>query len=232
MKESELYEPVKRLFEQQGYKVNAEVRDCDMTMTLDKELIVAELKTSLSVELLAQCLERQKAADIVYAVVPKPKRYQPKKMRRTFGVLKKLEIGLIMVTFRGNISFAEIVLKPPKTGKTNQKKRSLVEKEINGRNVDINIGGVTGRKIVTAYMEKAYKIACILKIYGRLSPKAVCEYGGDPYAQAILSRNLYGWFIKIERGIYDISEKGMEEILMYPELYQYYIGKIEEARND
>ena len=86
MKESELYEPVKRLFEGGGYSVNAEVRDCDVTAVRNDELIIIELKTNLSVALLAQGLKRQRCGADVYVAVPKPKNYSPKKLKDVFYV--------------------------------------------------------------------------------------------------------------------------------------------------
>lgn len=54
MTEKELFPPVRDLFVKRGYKVNAEVRDCDVTATKDDEFIIIELKKNLSVTLLAQ----------------------------------------------------------------------------------------------------------------------------------------------------------------------------------
>ena len=46
MTEKELYPPVRDLFKKRGYKVNAEVCDCDMTAVRDDEFIIVELKTA------------------------------------------------------------------------------------------------------------------------------------------------------------------------------------------
>ena len=42
MTEKELFPPVRDLFVKRGYKVNAEVRDCDVTATKDDEFIIIE----------------------------------------------------------------------------------------------------------------------------------------------------------------------------------------------
>ena len=60
MTEKELFPPVRDLFVKRGYKVNAEVRDCDVTATKNDEFIIIELKKNLSVTLLAQGLKRLK----------------------------------------------------------------------------------------------------------------------------------------------------------------------------
>ena len=66
MTEKELFPPVRDLFVKRGYKVNAEVRDCDVTATKDDEFIIIELKKNLSVTLLAQGLKRLKTGADVY----------------------------------------------------------------------------------------------------------------------------------------------------------------------
>jgi hypothetical protein len=234
--ESELFLPVKNLFEKAGYKVNAEVKDCDVTAVNDDKFIIIELKKNLSVTLLAQGLKRQKTGATVFVAVPKPKNYSPQKYRDTLYVLKKLELGLIFVTLHGEYSFAEIILEPqeffPPVSK-NYKKRKAILEEINGRTIDTNIGGVTGRKIATAYTEKCINIACILDTYGELSPKQVKEYGGDEKCGSIMRINAYGWFEKVRTGIYKITLEGRKALLEYPELERYYTEKLfENIEND
>ena len=229
MKEEELFEPVKRLFEQSGYSVNAEVKDCDVTAVRGDELIIIELKTSLSVALLAQGVRRQRCTADVYVAVPKPKNYSPKKMKDTFALIKKLELGLVLVTVRGEYSFAEIILEPKEYRRPvrDTKKRNKILKEIDGRTVDVNVGGVRGRRIATAYTEKCINIACILDKYGPLSPKEIRGYGGDESCGYILRYNAYGWFERIEKGLYGITLEGRKGIMEYPELEQYYTGLLE-----
>ncbi len=224
MTEKELYPPVRDLFEKRGYKVNAEVKDCDMTAVKDDEFIIVELKKNLSVNLLAQGIKRQRTGADVYVAVPKPKQYSFKKFRDTFSVIKKLELGLIFVSLRGNHSFAEIVIEPKPYTSTykNTKKKKQIMDEINGRTIDTNTGGVTGTKIVTAYTEKCIHIACILDMYGDLSPKQIREKGGADNTLGILTYNVYGWFQKISRGVYGITDEGRRGLLEYPELEKYY----------
>lgn len=227
--ESELFPPVRDLFKDAGYTVNAEVKDCDVTAVKEEELIIIELKKNLSVTLLSQGLRRQRTGAKVYVAVPKPKNYNYKKYRDIFNVIKKLELGLIFVNLRGNHSFAEIVFDPteyfPPVTK-NQKKRKAILTEIEGRTIDMNIGGVTGRKIATAYTEKCINIACILDTYGELSPKQIKEYGGDENCGNILRMNVFGWFEKVSKGVYKITLEGRKGLLEYPELEKYYTEKL------
>lgn len=224
MTEKELYLPVHDLFEKRGYRVNAEVKDCDMTAVKDDEFIIVELKKNLSVALLAQGLKRQRTGADVFVAVPKPKQYSFRKFRSMFSVLKKLELGLIFVSLRGEHSFAEIVFEPKPYTSTyiNRKKRKEIISEINGRTIDTNTGGVTGTKIITAYTEKCIHIACILDMYGDMSPKQIQNLGGADNTYTILRSNVYGWFKKTQKGIYGITDEGRKGILEYPELEKYY----------
>ena len=228
MKESELFNPVKELFTEKGYKVNAEVRDCDMTAVKDNELIIIELKKNLSVTLLAQALDRQKTGALVFVAVPNPKKYSPKKFRDTLYVIKKLELGLIFVSLRGKYSFAEIIQEPEEFIPVSKRyaERKKIISEISGRTIDTNTGGVNGTKIATAFTEKCIHIACILKLYGPLSPSRVRMLGADETSGAILYRNTYKWFDRPEKGVYCINEKCIEDLKAYPQLTKYYTSVI------
>ncbi len=225
MKEYELFEPVRAMFEKAGYKVNAEVKDCDITAVRDGELIIIELKRSLSVALLSQALKRQKTGADVYIAVPKPKKYSPRSFRDTLYVIKKLELGLIFVNLLGEHSYAETVLEPQDFTpvRKNCKKRREIIREIDGRRAaDSNVGGVTGRRIATAFTEKCVHLACLLIKHGPMSPKELRALGADENCAGILYRNSYGWFDRIGGGVYAVNEKGRAGINDYPELYEYY----------
>lgn len=226
--ESDLFEPVKLLFENMGYSVNAEVKSCDITATRDDELIVIELKKNLTVHLLSQALVRQKTGATVYVAVPKPKKYNQKNFRDTLYVLKKLELGLIFVTLKDSFSFAEIVYEPLPFVPVaeNRKKRAAILKEINGRTIDMNTGGVTKRKIATAFTERNIHLACALDIFGDMSPAEAARLTGIEKARSVLSMNVFKWFKRVERGVYGITDEGRRGIMEYPELEEYYTNKL------
>lgn len=231
MTEKELYPPVRNLFEKRGYIVNAEVKDCDMTAVKDDEFIIVELKRNLTVTLLGQGLKRQRTGADVFIAVPKPKQYSLKKFRSVFSVIKKLELGLIFVSLRGEHSFAEIVFepKPFKFMYKDTRKRKEIMTEIEGRTIETNTGGVTGTKIITAYTEKCIHIACMLDMYGEMSAAEVRKKGGADNAYNILTMNVYGWFEKTGRGIFKITEKGRLDLMEYPELERYYTELLQQA---
>ena len=230
MKEPELYNPIKKLFEDLGYRVNAEVKGCDVTATKDEELIIIEMKKNLSVALLSQALNRQKSGAKVYVAVPTPKNYSPKTYGDTMFVLRKLELGLIFVYLRGNLSYAQIICEPQEFFKPqkNYSKLKKIKKEIEERTIDMNTGGVNGKKIATAYTEKCIHIACILDKMGPLNAPRLKFFGANEKCANILKMNVYGWFEKVDRGVYAITEKGRREIMEYPELERYYTELIED----
>jgi hypothetical protein len=233
IKEEDLYAPVKEYFESLGYKVNGEVKNCDVTAIKEEQLIIVELKKNLTVALLSQAVDRQRTADLVYVAIPKPKKFIiNSKWKDTLHLLRRLELGLIFVSFKKGLSIVEVVQYPlpfdrNKSMQINKKRRNLLIKEIEGRKKDLNKGGSRGKKLVTAYRESSIFIACCLKEFGALSPKKLRELGCDEKkTTSILYENHYGWFQRVEKGIYSITEEGARNLQEYSELTEYYKSQI------
>lgn len=99
MKETDLFEPVKRLLEESGYTVYSEVEGpggrADVVGVHGAELVVVEMKTSLSLDLMEQGWHWANYAHRVYVAIHRPKR------RHDFAerVLRKFGLGLIEVNF-------------------------------------------------------------------------------------------------------------------------------------
>ena len=104
-------------------------------------------------------------------------------------------------------------------------KKSIIQ-EINGRYADYNQGGVNKTKLVTAYRESAIYIACILNEFGEMSAKNLKKLGTDDKTLSILYNNHYGWFERIDRGIYKLTSKGELEVKQYKELFDYFNLKL------
>ncbi len=229
--EADLYEPIRKHFTKQGYRVNGEVHDCDLTAVKDDELIIVELKLLLNIDLLLQATRRLRLTDMVYIAIPKPKRMSRKRWNDVIHLVKRLEIGLIIVSFAGNRKSVEFKVHPEpfdrKSGKNRRKKAALI-KEIEGRSADYNIGGSNKSKIMTAYKENCIQIACYLESLGQLSPKALIALGTGEKTPSILQKNYYKWFERVDRGIYVISAQGKADLKDYPELVAYYSAKLEQ----
>lgn len=228
--EVDLYKPIQTYFLKEGYEVYGEVKDCDITAVKDEELVVIELKLTLNVDLLIQATKRQRLTDIVYIAIPNPKNKRSKRWADICHLVRRLELGLIIVSFSGKRPITEIVFHPnsfdrKKSLRQNKRKRETLLTEINGRSADFNVGGSSKTKIMTAYKENCIQIACYLEKFGPLSPKALREMGTGNKTSSILTKNFYKWFERIKRGTYIISEKGKQELNEYPDLVSYYLEK-------
>lgn len=225
--EADLYEPIQKHFSKQGYRVNGEVHDCDLTAVKDEELIIVELKLNLNIDLLLQATRRQRLTDLVYIAIPKPKRISRKRWNDIIQLVRRLELGLIIVSLANNRKKIEFKVHPEPykrmTSKNTRKKAALI-KEIEGRSADYNIGGSNKTKIMTAYKENCIQIACYLEKLGQMSPKALVALGTGDKTPLILQKNYYKWFERVERGIYVITEQGKADLENYPELVEYYLG--------
>ncbi|MBM7663485.1 hypothetical protein JOC85_004361 [Bacillus mesophilus] len=233
LQEIDLYKPIQRYFVKEGYEVYGEVNDCDLAAVKEDELVVVELKLNLSVDLLVQATKRQRLTDSVYIAVPKPKyKLRSKKWTDLCHLVRRLELGLIIVSFSGNRKNVEVIFEPTpfeRKKSRNNRKRNRVLKEISGRSADYNIGGSSRTKIITAYKENCIQIACYLQRYGDLSPKALRELGTGNKTSSILTKNYYGWFERVQRGVYTISEKGKKELNENSEeLLSYYKEMVKE----
>jgi len=234
--EEDLYPPIHDFFVAAGYQVRSEVKFCDVSATKDDQLVVIELKKNLSIDLLLQGVKRQKIADLVYLAVPKPKKLVfTAKWKDICNLMRRLEMGLILVSFHGKKASMEIVVHPEpfdlaKSKLLNKRKRSKLIEEFKGRQKDSNTGGSRGKKLVTAYREKSIHIACCLEDRGQLSIKMIKKRGSDPKKTAeILRADYYGWFTKVETGVYELSPAGILALETYAELAEIYRSKISET---
>jgi len=77
---------------------------------------------------------------------------------------------------------------------------------------DPNRGGVTRTPIVTAYRQEALRCAMLIERGGRASLKALRETGLVPNASRILQRDVYGWFRRLERATYILTERARQDL--------------------
>ncbi len=230
LRESDLFEPIQKYLINQGYSVKAEVLNCDITAVKDDELVVIELKKSLNISLLIQAANRQKFADSVYvAIATEPNKRLPRHFKGACHLLKRLEMGLIFVSFLKTKTKVEIIFHPSEyTKRKSHKVRRNIIREISGRTGNFNTGGSTGRPIITAYRESAIHIACFLLDYDELSPAKLRQFGTSSKTQNILADNHYGWFERVKRGVYRLHPQGKKALEQYPDLVEHYKIIVEE----
>lgn len=227
LRESDLYGPVRDYLEGLGYEVKGEVRDCDITALRDGELIVVELKTGFTLELIYQAVDRQRIADGVYVAVPLPKRgYMAPHIRDMQSLCRRLELGLIFVGFTSRgLPQVDVAVHPKEASvpRRDKKRRLAVIREHAGRTGSTNTGGVTRQKILTLYKEQSLLAARLLQEHGPLPAEEVRRLGGPENAAVLLGRNVMGWFERSpapegRRYLYTVSGKGLEALAEYGHL--------------
>lgn len=211
MAETDLYLPVKRHLEAQGYQVKAEVRGCDVMAVRGSEApVIVELKMGLTLALLYQAMERLSITEHVYIAVARPKRGVG---ASALKLCRRLGLGLIVVTTAGSL---EVLADPlPYAPRVNTKKRGLLLKEFNARSGDPNTGGSTRKPLMTAYRQDALKCASHLSTLGPARIRDVRAATSVDRAAGIFRDNVYGWFEKAERGIYGLSAEGRAALSRY-----------------
>lgn len=237
--EADMYGPIKEFLTGLGYQVKGEVKNCDVAAVKENEFILVELKCSFQLKLVYQAIERQKTNASVYVAIPRPEKGQnTKNWKSMLELLKRLEIGLLTVALDSEKKWVEVILTPGIGRKQkNKKKEQEIKSELNARTGDYNCGGITRKKIATAYREKCVELACILEGQGEMTLKEIYQYGLDRKISLILGRNYYKWFEKTGRGCYCLSANGNQMLKQgdFPEMILYYREKrkkIEENRKN
>lgn len=242
MREADLYPPIKAWFECQGYELRAEVKDCDVVATRGEEVIVIELKTSANLKLLIQATDRQAITPNVFVALPEPAK-RNRQFRGMVRVLKRLGLGLLLVRdgplgptvvmeadagSRNPAVAADKNSAPGTRARINKRRRSAVLNEAQGRSADYNVAGSHRVPLVTAYKETAIFLACCLETLGPQSPRTLKAMGGGDKTATILAKNHYGWFERVQHGVYRVTDEGTQASKQFPEIRRQSLEKIGE----
>ena len=233
-RESDLFPPIRDYLIERGYTVRSEVHDCDIAATKDDALIIVELKRHLSVTLLIQATARQKLTDSVYVAIPRPQAGQWRRQwRGTKRLLRRLELGLLLVSWTRKRARVEVALHPtPIARRKNRRGRRALLEEVAARSGDFNEAGANRRKLVTAYRENALHIACLLDALGAQTPGQLRARDTGPKTLRVLYDNVYGWFDRVGRGVYALNDTGREALETYADVaapYREDLGKRADA---
>lgn len=210
MRESDLYPALKGFLEAQGYVVKAEVGACDILAVRGEEPpVVVEMKLTFSLALVMQGVARQALFDDVYLAVPvSGDKGWKLRYRDIIALCRRLGLGLLAV--KGDM--VEAHLDPgPYTPRKNTRRAGALLKEFHRRVGDPNRGGTTGIKRMTAYRQDALRCASVLQA-GPLKAALVAKATGVARAATILQHDHYGWFQRVDRGIYALTAKGQAEL--------------------
>ena len=214
MPEADLYGPVKRFLEGQGYTVKGEIGPCDVVAIRGEERpVVVELKERLTLSLVLQAVDRLPVTDAVYVAfrVGKGETVWQTRRKRVLSLCRRLGLGILTVSKRGSV---EAVLDPaPYRPRANAERRKLLLKEFADRVGDPEAGGSSSRQRLTAYRQDAVRCARELAEAGTLKVSVVRERTGVSRTGAIMRDNHYGWFDRVKTGYYSLTPKGEQELL-------------------
>ncbi|WP_170423105.1 DUF2161 domain-containing phosphodiesterase [Ruegeria arenilitoris] len=209
-REQDLYPPIKALLERQGYTVKGEVGAADIVAVREGEdPVIVELKLRFSLALFHQAITRLKVTDQVYIGVCKPKGKTARRaLKDNLALCRRLGIGLITVRADGAV---EVQCDPgPYAPRKNKVKAARLMREFDRLEGDPNAGGATRHGIVTAYRQDALRCAAHLAENGATKGAEVAHATGVSAATRLMRENHYGWFEKVEKGIYALTEAGQE----------------------
>lgn len=212
-RETDLYPPIKRHLEELGYVVKSEVGAADVVAMRGTEPpVVVELKLGFSLALFHQCIARLSVTDDVYmAVARQPGKRHAKAVKDNTALARRLGLGLI--TVRLSDGLVEVHCDPgPYAPRKSAKRKAALLREFARRQGDPNDGGQTRAGLVTAYRQDALKLAVYLYEAGASKGADVAREAGVPRATAMMRDNHYGWFEKVEKGIYGLTPAGAEAV--------------------
>ncbi|MBD9371458.1 DUF2161 domain-containing phosphodiesterase [Rhizobium sp. ARZ01] len=214
--ETSLYLPVKGFLEKAGYTVKGEVGGCDLVGLSDDDppvVVICELKLTFNLELILQAVDRAAVSDEVWIAARISAKGRGRETDKRYRDLcRRLGIGMLGVSDAGDVSVIVGSISP--MPRTNLKRRSRLMREHRNRRGDPALGGSTRAPVMTAYRQQALGCAAALAI----GPLRVRDLRTDiPEAGKILLSNVYGWFERLERGIYGLTDAGREALVRWPQ---------------
>lgn len=216
IRETQLYAPVKSYLEAQGYEVKAEVGAADLVACRgDDDPVIVELKTAVSLTLFHQGIARQTVTDWVYLAVPRATtKAFAKSLKSNVTLARRLGLGLITVRLRDGL--VEVHCDPaPYAPRQSKQRKGRLLREFARRVGDPNTGGATRAGLVTAYRQDALRCASFLADQGPAKGAEVARASGVEKATRLMADDHYGWFERVEKGIYALTPKGHEGLIAY-----------------
>lgn len=216
-RETALYGPIKRFFEDQGFVVRGEVNGCDLTAVRQQNLILVEMKSRFNLTLVLQGIDRQQLGDTVYLAVNHAYcRRPPRRWRTIQRLCRQLGLGLLTVNLEQIPAAVELIVDPQPTDmRRNPRKRRSVLREFHHRSGDHNVGGSTRQPIVTVYRQHALLIARFLSEHQPVTVAQVRAATGIQRSGKILQQNHYRWFERVRHGTYSLTAAGTQALQAY-----------------
>jgi hypothetical protein len=213
--ETALYLPVKRFLEKLGFAVKGEIGGCDLVALSGDEppiVVICELKLSFNLELILQAVDRAAASDEVWLAARLSERGKGRESDARYrNLCRRLGFGMLAVTKSGAV---EVLVSPDTSPRRDSKRRSRLITEHRKRQGDPALGGSTRAPIMTAYRQQALACASALS----QGPRKVRDLKPTiPDAPKILLHNVYGWFDRLERGVYGLTDLGHAALKRWPQ---------------
>tara|TARA_B110000902_G_C14274069_1_gene574316 strand:+ start:1449 stop:2126 length:678 start_codon:yes stop_codon:yes gene_type:complete len=212
-RETDLYGPVKALLEAQGYVVKSEVGAADVVALRGGEPpVIVELKLGFSLTLVHQCVSRLAVSDDVYMAVATGKgKPFVKSLKNMTKLCRRLGLGLITVRLTDDL--VQVHCDPgPYTSRKSKKREGQLLAEFAKRVGDPNDGGQTRVGLITAYRQDALKVAMYLYEVGASKGADTARETGVDHATTMMRNDHYGWFEKVEKGVYGLTPKGADAV--------------------
>lgn len=215
-READLYPPIKAYLQRQGYAVKGEVGAADVVAMRGSEPpLVVELKLGFSLTLFHQGIERLAVTDLVYVAVPAGG--QAKALRANVKLARRVGLGVMTVRLRDG--HVEVLADPgPYAPRKSKKKATRLLRAFDRLQGDPNEGGATRHGIVTGYRQDALRCARFLAVHGPSKGAQVKEWAEVPQATRIMADDHYGWFQRVSRGVYDLTDAGRQGLSDYGDI--------------
>lgn len=150
--------------------------------------------------------------DEVYIAVPR-KTGKPAlvAIRRNKMLCRRLRIGLL--TVRMETGQVDMHCEPKAfTPKKIKSKKVKLLKEFDSRHGDPNEGGMTSVGLMTSYRQGALRCAKVLHDEGSCKGSYVKKMAGVDNATNLMAANHYGWFERVDTGIYGLTREGAKAL--------------------
>jgi len=213
--ETALYLPVKSFLEKAGLIVKGEIGGCDLVGLSDDArpvVVVCELKLVFNLELILQAVDRAAVSDEVWIAARMSRGKGRENDKRYRDLCRRIGIGMLGVWESGEVSVLVNAVSP--MPRSNTKRRSRLVSEHRKRKGDPVVGGSTRMPMMTAYRQQALSCASALEA----GPQRLRDLKTTvPEAAKILQSNVYGWFARIDRGTYELTEAGQAALVRWPQ---------------
>jgi hypothetical protein len=176
-------------------------------------VVIGELKLSFNLELVLQGVDRAAACDEVWLAARLSSRGKGRESDARFrNLCRRLGFGLLGVSNAGDV---QILVSPAAPApRRDARRRSRLVEEHRRRQGDPTLGGGSRAPIMTAYRQQALACANAMALGARRPRDLKAD---APDAAKILRRNVYGWFARVERGSYQLTDAGRAALRRWPQ---------------